>query len=956
MRKTTVYLMIAALMAAVSCSSGVKKTAHGVRLTAGDGTKVRVEVVTDDIIHVEAVPQGAKFSTKESLIVIPQKYDASFDITKTDDAVQISTASLLVTVNRSDGRVQYADAQGNPLTSEIAREFTPIEVDGDKAWTVHQTFTSPDDEAFYGLGQHQADEWNYKGKNEELYQYNTKISVPFIVSSKNYGILWDSYSFLRWGDPRDYAHLGEVFTLYDKDGVEGALTGTYEPMQMRMRIPTRPGMPARPQPQTLVRRETAINQEYLITPECQKVENAPDFMFAGSNVTFEGEIEPKESGTFRFLLYYAGYTKVYVNDELVVPEIWRTAWNPNSHKFAVDLEKGKRVPIRIEWQPDGGTSYCGLRVLSPVDDAKQGQMSWWGEMQREIDYYFVKGENIDKVISGYRTLTGKAQIMPKWAMGYWQSRERYSTQFELVETLKEFRERGIPVDNIVQDWQYWDDDKWGSHEFNVDRYPRPKEMVDSVHAMGGRFMISVWPKFYTNTEHFKEFDEKGWMYRVPVDSNVIDWLNHEQSFYDAYAEGARKLFWQQMYDHLYPIGVDAWWMDASEPNIHDCTDMDFRKAMQGPTALGSSTEYFNAYALMNAEAIYDGQRGVDNDTRVFLLTRNGFAGLQRYSTASWSGDIGTRWEDMKTQITAGLNYSLSGIPFWGQDIGGFSVENRYANAQRLFDRTGEENEDLKEWRELNVRWHQWGVFCPLYRAHGQFPYREPWNIAPEGHPAYENIVAQDRLRYRLMPYIYTLDARVWFDDYTLMRGLVMDFTDDPVARNIDDEFMFGDAFLVCPVYEYKARTREVYLPEGGWYDFNTGKYCEGGDRFIANAPYESTPVYVRAGSIVPMGPAIEYTAQEQDGSLYIQVYGGKDGSVTLYEDDGLTYAYEKGAYANIPMKWDDASHTLTIGAREGSFDGMKAKRTIHAVLYSPEGTQDVDAFVEYDGTETSIKL
>jgi alpha-D-xyloside xylohydrolase len=948
--------MAAAILAFTACTSGVKKTAHGVKVAAGDGTTVRVEVVTDDIIHVEAVPKGAKFSKKESLMVVPQEYKASYTVEKTSDAVQIRTETMLVTVSKADGRVQYADAQGNPLTKEIAREFTPIEVDGDKSWTVHQTFDSPDDEAFYGLGQHQADEWNYKGKNEELYQYNTKISVPFIVSSRNYGILWDSYSFLRWGDPRDYAHLGEVFTLYDKEGVEGALTGTYVPMQMRA-WPSRPGMPARPQPQTLVRRETAINQEYLITPECQKVQGAPDFPFQGSNVTFEGEIEPKESGTFRFLLYYAGYTKVYVNDELVVPEIWRTAWNPNSHKFAVDLEQGKRVPIRIEWQPDGGTSYCGLRVLSPVDEKTQGQMSWWGEMQDEIDYYFVRGENIDKVISGYRTLTGKAQIMPKWAMGYWQSRERYTNQFELVETLREFRERGIPVDNIVQDWQYWDDDKWGSHEFNVERFPRPKEMVDSVHAMGGRFMISVWPKFYTNTEHFKEFDEKGWMYRVPVDQHVIDWLNHEQSFYDAYSEGARKLFWQQMYDHLYPIGVDAWWMDASEPNIHDCTDMDFRKAMQGPTALGSSTEYFNAYALMNAEAIYDGQRGVDNDTRVFLLTRNGFAGLQRYSTASWSGDIGTRWEDMKTQITAGLNYSLSGIPFWGQDIGGFSVENRYSNAQRLFDRTGQENEDLKEWRELNVRWHQWGVFCPLYRAHGQYPYREPWNIAPSGHPAYESIVAQDRLRYRLMPYIYTLDSRVWFDDYTMMRGLVMDFTDDPVARNIDDEFMFGDAFLVCPVCEYEARSREVYLPAGGWYDFSTGAYIQGGARITASAPYDHIPVFVRAGSIVPMGPEIEYTAQQQDGSLDIFIYGGKDGSFTLYEDDGLTYAYEKGAYATVPMTWDDASRTFTLGARQGSYDGMFKERTVRVTLTTPDGTdKDYNAVIQYNGQEVSVKL
>ena len=950
MRKTAI-LLIAACLAAASCTSNIKKSARGVTVKAGDGSTVKVEVVTDKIIRVTAVPAGAKFSAKESLMVVPQKHKARFSLEKLEDCARIGTQSLMVTVSLSDGRVAYFEPDGSPISSELQREFSPYEADGVSAWTVHQTFSSPEDEAFYGLGQHQAGEWNYKGKNEELYQYNTKISVPFVVSSKNYGILWDSYSFLRWGDPREYEHLNQVFTLYDKDGVEGALTGTYTPAPRR-----RPGAQAQPV-EPLVRREEAINQEYLVTPECRVVRNAPNFNFNGSHVVFEGEIEPRESGTFRFLLYYAGYTKVYVDEQLVVPEIWRTAWNPNSYKFAVDLEQGRRVPVRVEWAPDGGTSYCGLRVLSPVEDSVQGLMSWWGEMQDQIDYYFIKGDNIDQVISGYRTLTGKAQIMPRWAMGYWQSRERYSNQFELVSTLREFRRRGIPVDNIVQDWQYWDDDQWGSHEFNKDRYPRPAAMVDSVHAMGGRFMISVWPKFYTNTEHFKEFDQNGWMYQVPVKDNVIDWLGHPQSFYDAYAPGARKLFWDQMYDHLYPIGVDAWWMDASEPNIHDCTDMDYRKAMSGPTALGPSAQYFNAYSLMNAQAIYEGQRGVDPDTRVFLLTRNGFAGLQRYSTASWSGDIGTRWEDMKTQITAGLNYSLSGIPFWGQDIGGFSVENRYSSAQRIFDRTGQENEDLREWRELQARWHQWGVFCPLYRSHGQFPYREPWNIAPEGHPAYESIVAQDRLRYRLMPYIYTLDSRVWFDDYTIMRGLVMDFTDDPVARNTDDEFMFGDAFLVCPVCEYQARSREVYLPAGGWYDFSTGAYIQGGARITASAPYDHIPVYVRAGSIVPMGPEIEYTAQQQDGSLDIFIYGGKDGTFTLYEDDGLTYAYEKGAYATVPMTWDDASRTFTLGARQGSYDGMFKERTVRVTLTTPDGTdKDYNAVIQYDGQEVSVKL
>ncbi len=905
-----------------------------------DGNKVRLEAVSDNIIRVRTVPRGARFSCSKSLSVLPYKPLKTVTITRSSGSSSLSTGRITATIDNYTGKVSFTDSLGNLILAENGRSFTPIKVEDTKGYTVRQTFV-PQDEGFYGLGQHQADEWDYKGRNEELYQYNTKISVPFVVSSRRYGILWDSYSFCRWGDPRPYAQLGEVFTLRDKDGVAGALTGTYIPARGEI----------------LVRRETSLAQEYLRTPQCDRVMNAPEgFEFDGSRVTYEGSLEPSESGIFRFYLYYAGYVTVYAGGKQITPEIWRTAWNPNGRKFELRMEAGKPVPIRIEWIPDGSVSYCALRALSPVDPAAQSAMSWWGEMQDQIDYYFIKGDNIDQVISGYRTLTGKAQIMPRWAMGYWQSRERYSNQFELVSTLREFRRRGIPVDNIAQDWQYWDDDQWGSHEFNVDRYPRPAAMVDSVHAMGGRFMISVWPKFYTNTEHFKEFDQNGWMYQVPVKDNVIDWLGHQQSFYDAYAPGARKLFWDQMYDHLYPIGVDAWWMDASEPNIHDCTDMDYRKAMSGPTALGPSAQYFNAYSLMNAQAIYEGQRSVDPDTRVFLLTRNGFAGLQRYSTASWSGDIGTRWEEMKTQITAGLNYSLSGIPFWGQDIGGFSVENRYSSAQRIFDRTGQENEDLREWRELQARWHQWGVFCPLYRAHGQFPYREPWNIAPEGHPAYETIVAQDRLRYKLMPYIYTLDSRVWFDDYTIMRGLVMDFTDDPVARNIDDEFMFGDAFLVCPVYEYQARSREVYLPEGGWYDFSSGRYYDGGSSFIAAAPFDHIPVYVRAGSIIPTGPDIEYTAQEQDGSLHIMVYGGKDASFTLYEDDGLTYAYEKGEYSNIPMKWDDSTRTLTIGARTGSFKGMKETRRITAALKMPVPTHDILASVDYDGTETTIKF
>ncbi|MCQ2141249.1 MAG: DUF5110 domain-containing protein [Bacteroidales bacterium] len=908
----------------------------GVTVRTDDGTRVSVEMYSDNIAHVRVVPLGEKFSTRRSLSALPPKADVDFHVDDLEDCVCLSTDKLEVRISKSDGRISYYSADGELISAEDSRSFQRIEVEGQKGWTVRQVFATSDDEGFYGLGQHQADEWNYRGKNEELYQYNTKISVPFVVSSKGYGILWDSYSLCRWGDPRDYAPLNEVFTLTDKNGEAGALTGTYTPASGDV----------------LVRREPALCQEYLITPDCEKVNGAPDFDFSGSKVLYEGTMEPSESGVYRFLLYYAGYTKVFVDGEEVVPEIWRTAWNPNSHKFSLEMTAGKPADLRIEWIPDGSVSYCGLRVLSPVPEEEQTKMSWWGEMQQQIDYYFVAGESMDDAISGYRTITGKAQIMPKWAMGYWQCRERYRTQDELLQALKEMRERHIPVDNIVQDWQYWEDDKWGSHEFDLTRYPDPKGMVDSIHAMNAHFMISVWPKFYPGTEHFDELNDRGWIYQTALRDSVEDWLGYQQSFYDAYADGARKLFWKQMDEHLFTLGVDAWWMDASEPNIHDCTDMDYRKAMCGPTALGTSTEYFNAYALMNAQAIYDGQRGVAPDQRVFLLTRNGFAGLQRYSTSSWSGDIGTRWEDMKTQISAGLNFSLSGIPYWCQDIGGFSVENRYMAAAGKDDN----DPDLREWRELQARWHEWGVYCPLYRSHGQWPNREFWYIAPEGSPAYEAMLATDRTRYELMPYIYTLASRTWFEDYTIMRALVMDWPEDAVAREISDEFMMGEALLVAPVYEYGVRSRKVYLPEGTWYEVHSGAvYASAGAWYDVPAPFEYCPVFAKGGSIIPHGPAIEYTSQPQDGSLDVYVYAGADAQFALYEDDGVSYGYERGECSSVPMLWNDSQKTFTVGARSGEFEGMFAEREIRVHLVSGSSPAAV-VTIEYDGSCKEVRF
>ena len=939
-------------------------------------SQIRLQVVNDRIIRVQATAEQG-FRNKQSLIIVPQNSKAQYKVEEQGDDLIITTAAMRAVLNEATGQITFYDLKDQVLLKEVAqggKTFKPftvpdreIGVDIAKVpeaqkhgWSWRALFDSPDNEAFYGLGQHQSEELNMKGKNEDLFQYNTKVSVPFVISNKNYGILWDSYSYSRWGNPDDYLQLNRAFKLYDKDGKEGQLTGTYVAKNG----------------QKIVRGEDSIYFEYAM-PETSEICNKTDkggiqnlpkgFALNGSKVVYEGYVEAPTNSFYQFILYYAGYMKIYIDGKLVVPERWRTAWNPNSYKFETAIQKGKKTPIRIEWQPDGDVSYCGLRVAAPRSEAEKNQLSIWSEMSPDMDYYFIAGKNMDEVISGYRTLTGKAPVYPKWVLGFWQSRERYQSSKDIEENMKKFRDLKIPVDNIVQDWNYWKLDSWGSHEFEAARYPNPQAMLDSVHALHGRFMISVWPKFYDTVKNYKELDSKGWMYHQAIKDDIHDWLGFRGSFYDAYDAGARKMFWRQMDENLYTkykFGIDAWWMDASEPNVRDCTPMWYRKALSGPTALGTSTEYFNAYSIVNADAIYNGQRSVNPNQRVFLLTRSGFAGEQRYSTATWSGDIATRWEDMRAQMTAGLNYSMAGLPFWGMDQGGFCVENRYVAAQQEFDKTGKENADLKEWRELQARWNQFGCFVPLYRAHGQWPLREVWNIAPADHPAYKTIVAYDKLRYRLMPYLYSMAGMVHLKDYTMMRGLVMDFNGDEKVLDIKDQWMFGSALMACPVGEYQKYSREVYLPkQKGWYDFYTGTYHAGGQTIVADAPFDKIPVFIPEGAILPIGPEMQWSDEKKPELIDLYVYAGKDGSYTLYEDEGTNYNYEKGKYAVIDFKYDDARKQVTIGARKGSFDGMLQKRRFNIILVDQKKQQGVNLakspkgkVVKYAGQAMTVKL
>jgi alpha-D-xyloside xylohydrolase len=940
-------LIAAALSLFSSCMEKTwERTNGGVLISlkgeSGKSTKrLKIDVINDRIIHVVATPEE-KFSEQKSLCVIEQPVSkVSFDITDDSRNLIVSTSKVMATVSLLTGQITFSDKSGNIILKESAtdnRSFSPVRVEGTKGYKLSQVFESPDDEAFYGLGQHQSDEFNYKGLNEVLYQYNTKVSVPFIVSNKNYGLLWDNYSMTWFGDPREYSNL-DMFRLYDKTGEEGALTATYYDKSDTGIV-------------FLLRKETSIDYENLTT-----INALPKEVPLGrSKVIWSGQIEPIEAGLFHFKLYYAGYIKVFIDNELVVPERWRTAWNPNTYKFTRNMEKGKRYSLKVEWNPDGGMSYLGLKALSPVSPARQGQLSLTSEMGDQIDYYFVYGNDIDNIISGYRELTGKAPVMPKWAMGYWQSRERYKSQNELIDVIKEYRKRNIPLDNIVLDWSYWPVQSWGSHDFDPKFFPDPDGMVNEVHKLNAKIMISVWPKFYYTTEHYKEFDKNGWMYRHAVADSVRDWIGkgYIGSFYDPYSQGARDLFWKQIKEHLYSKGFDAWWMDASEPDILSNASIEYRKKLSAPTALGPSAKYFNTYALMNALAIYNGQRSADPDKRVFLLTRSGFLGLQRYSTATWSGDIGTRWEDMKAQISAGLNFAISGIPYWTMDIGGFCVENRYSRAK-------EGSEDLEEWRELNTRWFQFGSFCPLFRSHGQFPFREVYNLSPENHPAFKSMVYYDKLRYRLMPYIYSLAGMTWFNDYTIMRPLIMDFNGDPKVKNTGDQYMFGPSLMVAPVYKYKERNREIYFPESsGWYDFYSGKYLDGGQVLKADAPYERLPLYVREGTILPIGPDIQYTDQKPADKITLFVYEGKSCEFTLYEDEGTNYNYEKGSYSNIRFSYNEEKKELVIDARKGEFQGMLKSRTFNIKFISRnkpvafDADANADKSITYEGSRVVI--
>ena len=567
---------------------------------------------------------------------------------------------------------------------------------------------------------------------------------------------------------------------------------------------------------------------------------------------------------------------------------------------------------------------------------KEGLLRWVSETGKAIDYYFIYGPKPDDVIAEYRKLTGAAPLLGKWAWGFWQCKERYSTQAEMLGIVSRYRENHMPLDGIVQDWQYWAAGGWGSHEFDPTRYPDPKGMVDSIHKLNAHVLISVWARFDLDTTNGKELEQAGALYPAVI-PNVYP--KGQGKWYDAFNPEGRRLYWKQIWEHLGTMGVDGWWLDATEPEIGG----KWGEYRTYTTAEGPGAAVFNAYPLMTTTGIYQGQRAQTDQKRVIVLTRSAYTGQQRNSAISWSGDIQGNWDVFRKQIPAGLNFSMSGIPYWNTDIGGFFGGNP---------------KDPK-YQELFVRWFQFGAFTPMFRVHGTGPGKEFWQFDAATQKTLRNF---ERLRYRLIPYIYSVSWQVTDKGGSMLRPLVMDFASDQNALTINDQYLFGPALMVNPVTTAGASSRPVYLPgKTAWYDFWTGKPETAGGRLDAAAPIESMPLYVPAGSILPLGPDVEYVDQKPADPLELRVYPGMNGSFTLYEDKGDSYDYEHGAYTTIQLRWNDATKMLTIGKRAGAYEGMLARRTFRVVLVDHQrgGGLDESAAaraVAYSGEEVRVKL
>ena len=607
---------------------------------------------------------------------------------------------------------------------------------------------------------------------------------------------------------------------------------------------------------------------------------------------------------------------------------------------------------------------------------EEGKFFFTSENGGCIDYYFIWGGDADGVIAGIRQLTGTVPMVPLWSFGFMQSRERYKSSSELTNVLDRYREDGVPIDVMIQDWQYWGNNYlWNAMEFNSDDFRNPERWIKHIHDRNAKLMISIWSSFGPMTKQYRELEPKGLLldFHTWPQSGLGDWpprMDYPSGVrpYDPYSKEARDIYWNHL-TRLYDLKIDGWWMDSTEPDHHDFQESD----LDLPTAMGTFRRVRNAFPLMAVGGVYDNQRATENgnDKRVLILTRSAFAGQQRYGSNTWSGDLQSNWTSLRNQIPAGLNFALTGNPNFNSDLGGFFASSY---SESYMDDTAPKN---PLYQELYVRWMQYGVFCPMMRSHGTEVNRELYYYGKAGEPVYDALLGAIKLRYSLLPYIYSLAHDVTANNGTYQRALIMDFRDDHNVWNMGNEFMFGRELLVAPVVEAKytperamsksrsgignvdflePKTSKVYLPAGTrWYDFETLEMFEGGQEIERNVNIKSIPMYVKAGSIVPIGPDVQYSTEKPWDDLEIRIYAGANGTFCLYEDEFDNYNYEKGAFTTIDFKYDNKGRQLTIGARNGSYEGMIQNRTFR-ITYITDGIKREVKTINYTGKQIKVSL
>ena len=852
--------------AAALCATSCSKTE--VKSFAIDGNTVTVDTrngnfvlkpLADNALRVKF--QTADVQSLPEWVYVVDDVPTRIDVTADREKVEVRLPLLKAEIDKQTARISFYDTCGNLILNELSRSIMSDSVQDRATFNVTETFLSPTDEHLYGLGQFQDGYLDVRQLPRRLTQVNTQISIPFVLSSKGYGLLWNNYGLTNFNIPAESVEL--VKKTAEGEAVEVDVTTTEG-----------------------TRRERRENN------------------------IFEATIDIAESGRYALLLdvgqQMARRHNLQIDGQQVME--MRNLWLPPTSSAIVELEKGTHSlkaeltgndrPVLYYQLVTNSTTYN-----SPVADG--------------IDYTIFAGSP-DEVIAAYRNATGPAPLMPRWALGYIHCRERFHSQDEILTNAREFRRRQIPMDVMVQDWQYWGRHGWNAMRFDEQFYPNPKQLVDNLHNIGARLMISVWSKIDENSELGKLATEQGHYIK---NTSWIDFFDND----------AATFYWQHFSSRLLkPYGIDAWWQDATEPENDDLVG---RRVMRG-TLPGEMVR--NIYPMMVNRTVYEGLTTDDPDRRPLILTRSGFAGIHRYGSALWSGDVGNDWETLRRQIVGGLGLMAAGHPWWTYDAGGFF---------RPFDQ--HKNTD---YQECMLRWIQTATFLPMMRVHGYMSDTEIWCYGKETERIATNTI---NLRYSLLPYIYSQAAAV-SKGSTLMRPLVMDFATDSTALCQQTEFMFGPSLMVCPIIEPKCKSTSVYLPEteGGWYNFATGEWLAGGQQTTVAVSLEAIPVFAKAGSIIAQSDAMQSTNEYNGNRLTISIFPKADGTFTLYEDEGANNDYLKGQFSEIQFDWNDSEQTLKIGKRNGQFDGMLTNRTFNIKFADDNSVQTVD----YKGEEIVLNF